>query len=81
MAPRCGDLRRDDLVLYLNGVLDGTRGGASHGPAGFDPARGAGDRDELHRRGVRVFAGVMDESRIWNVARSGAEIAASMNTS
>ena len=50
-------------------------------PRRIHPARGARHRDELHRRASGFFAGVLDEARIWNVARTDAQIADSMNAS
>ena len=68
--------------IYLDGNLDShqqcRRG---HAAVGFDPARLARHVARTRRASPSgFFAGVLDEARIWNVARSGAQIQAAMNT-
>src|SRR5215216_64077 len=68
--------------LYLNGNLDKTLDiGANRFPR-WDSRQHAGIGTAITSTGVAAgfFAGVMDETRIWNVARSQADIQASMNS-
>ena len=57
------------LTLYVNGVEDAT--GSWNGILSLK-ALGRGNRG--------YFKGMMDEIRVWNIARTGAEISASYNT-
>ena len=68
--------------LYLDGTLDrdARPGGAARARGDQHPARGARHGDELDRRRRRLLPGRVDEARIWNVARSQAEIQATKNT-
>jgi hypothetical protein len=64
------------IKIYINGVLDGTLNASSPLPTG----------NEVWYLGKRfggpdMISGVMDEIRIWNVARTQAQIQAVMNTS
>jgi hypothetical protein len=64
------------IKIYINGVLDGTLNTSSPLPTG----------NEVWYLGKRfagpdMISGVMDEIRIWNVARTQAQIQAVMNTS
>jgi subtilisin-like proprotein convertase family protein len=67
----------NDVTLYLDGVLRTNRGSTVPYPSGstdswfwigYDPATSA------------VWRGVLDELRVWSVARSAAEIAQNQNT-
>ena len=67
--------------VYLDGVLDGTST-----PQAATPESGSIQHASLgtamNSTGVAAgfFAGQLDEARIWSTARSGAQIASSMNT-
>ena len=76
LAPRRGDLRRDDWRLYLDGVLDGSL--AVNQPPRSDSIQWAALGSALTSTGAAAgfFAGAIDEARIWNVARSAAQIVA-----
>ncbi len=66
--------------LYLDGALDGTLNlGTNRGPR-FDSIQHAGIASALTSTGAAAgfFQGRIDEVRIWNVARSQAEILTSM---
>jgi cysteine-rich repeat protein len=64
--------------LYLNGVLDATS--TIGRPVRSDSIQHAALGSALSSTGAAsgAFDGVLDEVRVWNVARSGAEIAASL---
>jgi hypothetical protein len=69
------------LRLYLNGVLDGvTTGLAGRAPQSAS-IQHAGLGTAFNSTGVAsgFFAGVTDEPRIWNVARTQCQIVAGMN--
>ena len=74
------DLRRRDRTwsLYLDGALDKhPRASATFTPEAHQhPARRARHGHDQHRRRRRLLPGAIDEARIWNVARSGAQILA-----
>ncbi len=65
--------------LYLNGVLDGTPVVAGQ-PVRADSTQDAGLGTAMNSGGTPVgaFNGVLDEARIWNVARTEAQIQAAM---
>jgi concanavalin A-like lectin/glucanase superfamily protein/Big-like domain-containing protein/K319-like protein len=67
--------------LYLDGVLDGTLTLAVPRPPRSDSIQHAGLATALNSTGVAAgfFQGVLDEARIWNVARSQADIQSTMN--
>jgi hypothetical protein len=64
------------IKIYINGVLDGTLNTTTPIPTGTEVWY-------LGKRfaGADMISGVMDEIRIWNVARTQAQIQTSMNTS
>jgi hypothetical protein len=64
------------IKIYINGVLDGTLNTTTPIPSGTEVWY-------LGKRfaGADMISGVMDEIRIWNVARTQAQIQTSMNTS
>ena len=66
-------------VIYLDGVLDGV-GCRGPNPPRFDSIQHAGIATAMTSTGVPpgYFAGVIDEARIWNVARVDSDIQASM---
>ena len=68
-----------DWVLYLNGVLDGTENEGATPRS--DSIQHAGLATAMTSIGSRsgYFDGVLDEARIWNSARSEAEIRATIN--
>lgn len=67
--------------LYLNGTLDRELAVGAYTPEATS-IQHAGLATAMTSTGVAsgYFNGVLDEVRIWNVARSGAEIAANANT-
>ena len=66
--------------LYLDGVLDAKLARRRHAASRLDPARGARDRARLDRRAQPASSqGDLDEVRIWNVARTGAQIRAAQD--
>ena len=67
--------------LYLNGTLDRELAVGAYTPEASS-IQHAGLATAMTSTGVAsgYFNGVLDEVRIWNVARSGAEIAANANT-
>ncbi len=70
------------MLIYLDGVLDGTLAlGAGHLPRS-DSIQHAGIGTGLTSTGVAggFFAGVIDEARVWNVARSAGQISAAMGS-
>ena len=64
------------IKIYINGVLDGTLNTTTPIPTGTEVWY-------LGKRfaGADMISGVMDEIRIWNVARTQTQIQTSMNTS
>ena len=66
--------------LYLNGQLETTLVVGAFTPrVRQHPARRARHGDDLDgRRPTGFFQGVLDEARVWNVARSAAAIQAAM---
>ena len=68
--------------IYLDGVSSTAPAGSRRNAAvGLDPARLARNRPELHRRCRRASSRACStKSRIWNVARTGAQIQAAMST-
>ena len=70
-----------EWYLYLDGVQDATLDLGSNIPPRSDSIQHAGIATAMTSTGAAqgFFAGRMDEVRIWNVARSQAEIQASMN--
>ena len=67
--------------IYLDGNLDSTSSAVGATPQSAS-IQHASLGTSLNSTGVAsgFFAGVLDEPRIWNVARSGAQIQAAMNT-
>lgn len=70
-----------NMRIYLNGVLEATRAvttGASQIRPRFDSTQHFGIGTAMNSSGTAVgfFQGVIDESRVWNVARTVTEIAA-----
>ena len=67
--------------LYVNGVLDVESAAIGATPRS-DSIQHAAIGSALNSTGMPngFFAGVIDEARIWNVARSGADIAATMGS-
>ncbi len=65
-------------ALYLDGANVGTKAVAAGARPRFDSAQHFGIATALNTTGTRegAFAGVIDEVRVWNYARSAAEIAA-----
>jgi hypothetical protein len=63
------------IKIYINGVLDGTLNATAPIPTGNEVWY-------LGKRfgGADMISGIMDEVRIWNVARTQAQIQTSMNT-
>ena len=61
--------------LYIQGLLDADRSGM-HDPQATDQTVSLG-RERSYN--PEYYSGLMDEVRIWNVARTAAEIAANMN--
>jgi hypothetical protein len=68
-------LSNDSLRLYINGVLDTVRTG-SQAPLNTATDLSLG----RHAGGLYPFDGLLDEVRIWTVARSAAQIAGAMNS-
>ncbi|MEO5917447.1 MAG: Ig-like domain-containing protein [Luteolibacter sp.] len=68
--------------MYLNGVQVGTATAAAGAAPRFDSIQHFGIGSAFNSSGVAdgAFAGVIDEARVWNHARTGTEIAASMAT-
>ena len=68
--------------LYLDGNADGTITVAPPQPPRADSLQHAALGTAMNTSGTPVgfFNGIMDESRIWNVARSQAQIQGAMNT-
>ena len=74
------DTATDTWNLYLDGNLDASCPlAALHAASRQHPARRAGHGHQLDRRTAGFFNGVLDEVRIWNVARSQAQIQATMD--
>jgi hypothetical protein len=67
-------LSNDSLRLYINGVLDTVRTG-SQAPLNTATELTLG----RHSGGGYPFDGLLDEVRVWTVARTGAQIAGAMN--
>jgi len=69
-----------NLVLYLDGMLDNSV--AASGVPDYTSRQHAGIGTSMTSTGVAggFFAGDIDEVRIWNYARSQADIQAAMNT-
>ncbi len=67
--------------LYLDGVLDGTLTLSAARPPRSDSIQHAALATAMNSTGVAAgfFQGVLDESRIWNYARTQAEIQANLN--
>jgi hypothetical protein len=67
-------------VLYVDGALDKALNIGNHTPR-FDSIQHAGLGTAMNSTGVRegAFQGVIDEARIWNFARTQAEIVGSMS--
>ena len=61
--------------LYVNGTLNATRTGMHVPQATEQPVFMGREKSGAHRH----YTGVIDEVRVWNVARSATEIAANMN--
>jgi hypothetical protein len=70
------------LVIYLDGVVDGTLVVGPGRLPQWASIQHAGLGTALRSTGSAggFFAGVIDEARIWNVARSAAEIRAAMDS-
>ena len=63
------------IRVYVNGVLDGATGTERNPKPGNTPLRlGARGND-----GATGFSGILEEVRLWNVARTDTEIQATMN--
>jgi hypothetical protein len=63
------------IRIYLNGVLDGSAPSSRYPKSGNTPLRLGARGNDL----ATPFAGVLDEVRLWSVARTTAEIQANMN--
>ena len=63
-----------EIIIYVNGVIDGITFTDRNPKAGNTPLK-IGERGN----GGTSFAGLLDEVRLWNVARTQAQIQASMS--
>jgi len=70
-----------NLRLYLNGNLEGSLTLGTSTPPRADSRQHAGLATALNSSGTAAgfFAGILDEARIWNYARSQADIQNTMN--
>ena len=72
--------RRHLEPVSRRGPRQDPRRGRLHARGDEHPARRARHGHDLGRRRRRFFQGVVDEARVWNVARSAAQIAATKNS-
>ena len=67
------------FILYIDGVLDGSTNDTTTGTTQNNSSLYLGRRGATTPSIDGFWSGSLDEVRIWNIARSGAEISADMN--